>query len=198
MQLYNTYREKLLNAILYFCRHTKKTSKLKIFKLLFFLDFKHFKETGRSVTNLDYYAWEHGPIPLEFFKEIKEAGGVPDDFKQALKIVGFESEFSSKKGELCSAKESPKMDVFSPREKRIIEELSYIYKESDAEEMTEISHLKNEPWDLTRRMKGNHALIDYLLALDQDSKISKEDASEALKERKEILKAFPPSPRLVR
>jgi uncharacterized phage-associated protein len=194
--MHNTYREKLLNAILYFCKHTQKTSKLKIFKLLFFLDFTHFKETGRSVTNLDYYAFGHGPIPLEFFKEIKEAGGAPQDFKASLNVVGFESEFSNKKGEICSAKKSPNMDVFSPREKRIMQELSYIFKDADAEVMTEASHLENKPWDLTRKTKGDRALIDYLLALDGEAKISKDDAIEALQGRKEMLEAFPPLPRL--
>ncbi|MCK4554722.1 DUF4065 domain-containing protein [Candidatus Parcubacteria bacterium] len=29
-------------------------------KLLYNLDYTHFKETGKSVTGLDYYAWEIG------------------------------------------------------------------------------------------------------------------------------------------
>ncbi len=50
-------RAKLLNSIIYFLSNTKSCGKTKLFKLLYYLDFMHFRETGRSVTNLDYYAW---------------------------------------------------------------------------------------------------------------------------------------------
>lgn len=63
MNIKNSYREKLLHAILFFSSRVKTPSKVKIFKLLYFLDFEHFKETGRSVTNLDYYAMTLGQFP---------------------------------------------------------------------------------------------------------------------------------------
>src|SRR5262245_53794223 len=98
MQLNNTYRAKLLNAILFFVKKVKFPSKVKIFKLLFFLDFEHFKQTGRSVTNLDYYAWDFGPVPKDFFIELCKAGQVPEDFKNELNLMGFKAEYSSKEG----------------------------------------------------------------------------------------------------
>jgi hypothetical protein len=45
MLMNNTYREKILNAVLYFAKNVKYPSKVKIFKLLYFLDFIHYKET---------------------------------------------------------------------------------------------------------------------------------------------------------
>jgi uncharacterized phage-associated protein len=39
-------------------------------KLLYFLDFIHFKQTGKCVTGLDYYAWKRGPVPKKLFDEI--------------------------------------------------------------------------------------------------------------------------------
>ncbi|MFC1858011.1 Panacea domain-containing protein [Thermodesulfobacteriota bacterium] len=39
-------------------------------KLLYFLDFIHFKHTGKSVTGLDYYAWQMGPVPRDLYEEI--------------------------------------------------------------------------------------------------------------------------------
>ena len=32
-------------------------------KLLYFLDFMHFKQTDKSVTGQDYFAWMTGPVP---------------------------------------------------------------------------------------------------------------------------------------
>lgn len=77
-----------------------------------------------------------------------------------------------------------------------MEELSFIYKDVDADDMSEITYLKNTPWDWTQKTKGNHQLIDYLLALDQDAKVSKEEALAAMQEKKEMLEAFPPAARL--
>jgi hypothetical protein len=46
-------REKLINAILYFAHETKYLGKFKLFKLLYLLDFEHFRLTSHSVTELD-------------------------------------------------------------------------------------------------------------------------------------------------
>src|SRR5713226_9307342 len=107
MRLNNTYREKLLNAILFFAKKVKHPSKVKIFKLLFFLDFEHFKQTGRSVTNLDYYAYDFGPVPEDFYKEIRESGEAPEDLREALTLVGFKSEYSQKEGAMFGARKKP-------------------------------------------------------------------------------------------
>ncbi len=42
-------REKLIQAVNYFARHTRKFGKIKLYKLLYFLDFEHFKLTGRKI-----------------------------------------------------------------------------------------------------------------------------------------------------
>lgn len=52
--------EKLINAIIYFCTNTQVCMKTKLFKLLYLLDFEHFKVTGKSVTGLEYKAWKLG------------------------------------------------------------------------------------------------------------------------------------------
>ncbi len=62
-------REKLINVIVYFGRNTRFCGKTKLFKLLYLLDFQHFRATGRSVTGLDYRAWELGPVPFPLVQE---------------------------------------------------------------------------------------------------------------------------------
>ncbi len=192
MKLNNTYRQKLLNAIIYFTRNVKKPSKVKIFKLLYFLDFKHFQQTGKNVTNLDYYAFDFGPVPLSFYEEVNN-NNVPVDFKPFICIQEFESEHSGKKGGIFKVK--PKVNenlkVFSPREQKIIKNLSEIFRDVDASLISEISHFKNHPWDKTIKSKGLNKKIDYELALDNDSKINFEEAEEIIKERQEMLNAFP-------
>jgi len=192
MKLNNTYRQKLLNAIIYFTKNVKKPSKVKIFKLLYFMDFKHFQQTGRNVTNLDYFALEFGPVPLSFYEEVNN-NEVPIDFSSVLCIQPFESENSERKGGMFKVKPNIKEDinVFSPREQKIIKELTEIYKDVDAKLISDISHFKNQPWDKTIKVKGLNKKIDYELALDKDSEINFEDAEELINERQEMLKAFP-------
>ena len=76
-------REKLLNAIIYFLTNTKYCGKTKLFKLFYYLDFMHFRETGRSVTGLDYYAWQFGPYPIELANDINTS---PDDLKETVSV----------------------------------------------------------------------------------------------------------------
>lgn len=64
-------RQKLIEAIVFFTQSTKWCGSIKLFKLLFFLDMLNFRETGRSVTGLQYTAWPMGPVPISLFEELK-------------------------------------------------------------------------------------------------------------------------------
>ena len=66
----NHNKEKLINSIIYFLQNTENCKKTKLVKLLYFLDFTHFKDTGRSVTGLSYKAFPLGPYPEKLGKKI--------------------------------------------------------------------------------------------------------------------------------
>jgi len=163
-------KEKLINSILYFIKKVKYPGKTKICKLLFNLDFTHFKETGKSVTGLDYYAWERGPVPKSLFYELS-GDTISEEFQQYIEVIKRE-----KLHEIYSKKKS-NLSVFSKREKRILEEVAEIYKYAKAKDMTQISHLKGKPWYTTLKSKREKK-IDYMLALDDTiESINKEEAS---------------------
>lgn len=153
-------REKLINAVLFFAKTTRYCGKTKLMKLLYFLDFTHFKQTGRSVTELEYFAWPKGPVPKVFFEEITST--ISSDLKKLVTI--------QKNGDFQKitpiAKQKPDMDYFSPREVRLLKEISEIFKDVKADEISDISHLPNHPWDKTLKEKGQQQKIDYFLALD--------------------------------
>ena len=56
--------------------------------------------------------------------------------------------------------------------------------------MTEITHLKNEPWHRTLKTKGEKAKIDFLLSLDKDAKIENDLAQERLNLSTEMKQIF--------
>ena len=77
-------REKLINVIVFFASNTEHCGKVKLFKLLYLFDFVHFRQTGRSVTGLDYRAWKMGPVPLELMQEWED---LEADLAKAIDIV---------------------------------------------------------------------------------------------------------------
>lgn len=188
MLLKDTGKEKRINAILYFCKHTKNLSETKLYKLLFFLDFLHFKEAGRPVTDLEYFAWDFGPVPTKLFFEIKEKRAP----REILKCIVEEKDQLSGKslGKYFKSMRSPEIEVFSEREIRILKEVSDVFKEARATEIVEITHLKNEPYDRTLKTKGEKKRIDFMLALDKDAKIDTDLARERLQLSSEMKKLF--------
>ena len=188
----NALRNKLLNAVLFFAKKTKRPNLTKMLKLLYFLDFTHFKQTGYPSIGLEYYAWEKGPVPKKFWLEVKE-GITPDDFKGKVAILireGEEDPLLSRKELLFKAIAKPDLTVFTPREIKILKYLSDVYRDTPAYLMSEVTHLRNEPWDTTKKTKGLNNPIDYLLCLDEEAKISPDEARESLKEYFEVMNNF--------
>ena len=176
-------REKLLNAIIYFAGNTKYCGKTKLLKLLYFFDFMHFKQTGRSVTGLDYFAWDMGPVPKNLFEEL--SGAMKPDMKATIKELpeeGFQKIQPLRKFD---------RKYFSKKEMTLLEELSFIFKNAKADDMVESTHLKNEPWDITLKKKGRFQRIDYMLAIDSEIiSLPYDEARERLEERLEMEKIF--------
>jgi uncharacterized phage-associated protein len=160
-------REKLIQAINFFVRNTKKCAKVKLFKLLYFLDFEHFKQTGRSVTDLQYFAWPMGPVPVSLNDEF---GGAPGaDLVEAFNI----EKRPYKDGWVLAL--DPRIQFstshFSKREITILKNLAEEYRDADAECMVEATHLENLPWDEVYNREGRKQQhIPYDLAARKDER----------------------------
>ena len=192
MKLINTERRKLINAILLFAKNLRHPTKVNIFKMLYFSDFEHFKKTGRSITGLEYFAWEYGPVPRELYYEMKD-DRPPDDMKEYFNtFVEVDEIDDSIKKVLFKAKIRPNMKVFSEREKEILEQKLFIYKDVLPSEASKITHTEKEDplWIKTIRTKGMNEKIDYLLALEKDASIDQETAEERMKFNTEMGELF--------
>jgi len=186
----NIYRKKLLNAVLFFADNTQRVNLGKLSKLLYFLDFMHFKQTGYPSIGLEYYAFERGPVPRDFWAEIKD-GNVPEDFKGKLALIQKSDALPPYDREIeVRTIEKPDLSVFTPREIKILGDLAFIYKEARARDISEVTHLPKQPWEITINRKGKNKLIDYLLSMDEKSEVSLGDATDSLKEHFEIIHNF--------
>lgn len=181
-------REKLIQAIVYFVKYTKHCGITKLMKLLYFLDFKHFRETGKSVTGLDYYAFNKGPLATDLRAELVGSRGLPKDVASAIFVCPPEGAKGFRKI-IARAKFNP--IHFSKREEKILKDVAYIYRDAQAQDMTESSHLRNEPWDVTLKTKGLKAPIDYMLALDEgEGALTREVVEERIAEMQEMKEMF--------
>ena len=177
------HREKLINAIIYFAKYTKYCGKTKLLKLLYFLDFCHFKQTGKSVTGLEYFTWEKGPVPKDLFEELPD--NMKSDLKDSINIVLSESL------QKIVPRKKFNDEHFTNREKKLLETISFIFGDAKADDMVEVTHLKNEPWHRTLKEKGLWQKIDYLLSIDdEEDSLTYNEAKERMEEIAEMHQIF--------
>jgi uncharacterized phage-associated protein len=186
-------REKLVQAIVFFVKNTKECKKLKLFKLLFLFDFQIFRETGKSATGLNYFAWKRGPVPEALYEELKSPRA---DMTAAVAFKGPrlsepDPDFKDR-GLSITARVPFDESFFTKRELRALSHLAEIYMDASAEEMTEVTHLPSQPWHRVFEVeKRPNAPIPYTLALDsKEGSITKEQAELIEEEAREAAALF--------
>lgn len=176
-------REKLINAVIFFEEETNFLGKVKLFKLLYFLDFEHFKQAGRSVTGMDYYAWPKGPVPTSLNSEVDNPGlDMQEHVTLEKKVVG--------QGWKLLVKPRRRFDRthFSKRELRMMRELAAEYRDTRADDMIEATHLENMPWHEVYEKEGRRQeLIPYEYVLRKDEF---EEMSRVITERNAVIDHF--------
>jgi len=175
-------REKLLDSIIYFSNNTQMCGKTKLLKLLFLLDFDHFRQTGRSVTGMKYYAWRMGPVATALYEEIDHP---EPDFLEAVRIERIQVIDHEREQIVPMRTFDP--THFSRREMRLLEEISARYREQSAGEMVEMVHAEQGAWDkVYQEGSGRGSEIPYTLALegdpDRDIVLEKEKESREVRE----------------
>ncbi len=184
-------REKLLNAIVFFVTNTRNCYKLKLFKLLFYFDFGIYRQTGRSVTGLRYFAWPLGPVPNDLVDELKAPR---PDFARAVFVHEEGAADPDLPGPRLMIRGRKKFDetVFTQRELDMLEHLADVFRDATASMMTEATHLAGEPWHHVFKVERRpQAEIPYRLALDEKpGSITAEQADQIEREEREAVALF--------
>lgn len=157
--------DKLRQAVIFFASKERFLTLTKLMKLLYFLDFRHYRETGFAVTGQQYKAWDHGPVPTKVWAELKDKSA-DYGLSEVVRITAFE-------GEACNGyKISPAPGVefdqgfFSRRELRILNEVVEMFRGVNTSDISMASHEPRGPWAKTMRKCGPGCEIRYDLALD--------------------------------
>lgn len=181
--LINRDREKLINMVAFFAANVNFCGKTKLFKLLYFVDFEHFKLTGRSISGLKYFAWKMGPVPTALYDEIE----APEpDMQEKVSV----EQVSYKNKRMFKIRAITEFDgtLFTKRELKLLREFATLYKDKWAEDMVEATHLENLPWHkVYNAPEGKQQLIPYELALRSQEK---EAMLKLINDRDEFIEAF--------
>lgn len=142
---------KLYNLILYYSKNGVLKSKLN--KLLFYSDFKHFKECTLSITGLRYAHLPYGPVPdnyAMFYAAMASKGLI--EFIEELYPGGYT-------GEKIKALKDPDLNIFSPSELRVMASVIEDFENHKAKEIQDFSH-KEKAYQLT----NDGEIISYAYA----------------------------------
>ncbi|MHB8789969.1 MAG: type II TA system antitoxin MqsA family protein [Desulfobulbaceae bacterium] len=141
---------KLHNAILFFCKGGQLKTKLN--KLLFYADFKHFKENAVSITGARYAHLQHGPVPDNyefFFATLTHSGQIEVDEVQVFQYFG----------ENFVSTVEPDLSMFEPSELKALAEVKELFNAFTASRIREFSHAERG-----YKETPNHSLISYSFA----------------------------------
>lgn len=122
---------KFIQAILFFTK--EKVFKSKLCKLMFYTDFKYYKENAISITGSKYAHGFHGPIPDDF--DILFATLLHEN-----KIKAEEIDFGNYVGELYQSKQDADLGVFSNDEIETLVNIKSYFKDFTAKQIREFSH----------------------------------------------------------
>ncbi|OGF89494.1 hypothetical protein A3I27_00785 [Candidatus Giovannonibacteria bacterium RIFCSPLOWO2_02_FULL_43_11b] len=147
--------KKYKNAILFFAKKIQNGTlgKLKLMKLLYFLDFDFFEKYGKSVTGDEYLRFEYGPVPRMGEKILKKMDG------KEIKVV----KHKMPKGYNDQQRIEPLVEfdpcVFTKEEILMLEEIAGKWEKFTGTEMKNASH-GEAPWIATKP----DDVIDYNLS----------------------------------
>jgi len=177
-------REKLVNTIIFFAANTRYCGKIKLIKLLYLLDFSHFRETGLNVTGLEYHAWKLGPVPIDVYQEW-DAPGV--DLASAIDIVP--ERVIDYVRERVVPKREFNPEPFTKRELSIMRGLADRFRDEMSQPLINYTHAELGPWGkIWDAGKGQNERIPYTLAIADDDP-NRDAVLEAARDRESLIAA---------
>lgn len=147
--------KKYKNIVLFFANKIKNGTlgKLKMMKLLYFLDFDFFEKYGQSVSKDEYLRFENGPVPRMAEKILKQMDG------KEIKISKIKIGSGYNDKQHIEPLKDFDISLFSKEELMMMEEIADKWERFSGSEMKTASH-GEAPWIATEPDK----IIDYNLS----------------------------------
>jgi len=160
-------RNRLLNAVVFFAENVRACGKIKLFKLLYLLDFEHFRQTGKSVTGVEYQAWKFGPVPVELMEKWED---MDEDLGRLIHIEPEKIIDHTRLNVVVNDGVQFDADDFTPRQLRIMEGLVARFRDTYSDKMIDVTHEQNGAWDkVWQEGRGAYRVIPYELSVGEDA-----------------------------
>ena len=144
-------------VVVWLCRHFPLVTATSLNKLLFYVDFLHYKYEAVSLTGSKYRRVQHGPVPAVY-------GDLQDRMELAEFIEAEEVQYQNGRTgmEFHAGPDADELDVeFSARELKILEAVAQTFRKLTPTEIRDLSHKERAYWDTEDK-----ALITYDKAMD--------------------------------
>lgn len=182
MSLGVTVNKKKNGALLaYIAKNVPGINLRKLLKIVYLIDEKFMELRGFPLTWFDYYAWSKGPVALEVY-DVKN--GAFSEYvtcnrnEEGKNIIN--SVLSHKYHVL------KQMDIYSPYEMNIIDEIMFKYENYTADELSELTHAETSLWsqivkeNAIQFVDGKSSVLIPLQRLNEGDIDKKETYEEAL------------------
>jgi uncharacterized phage-associated protein len=166
--------DKLGNAIIYLSEKVNYPYKTKLLKLIFLLEEESIKRYGHPFFNIRFDVWRLGPVSKELFIEFSEEPILLQEYIQLSPTT---------EGTVIKGKKSFSDDEFNDLEIELLEEISYKYRDSVANDLVELTHQEGSLWKITAEKFGVYEalekckinstdhMIDFSILLSKDNKM---------------------------
>ncbi len=145
--------DKIANLVTRFIKESKAdyNNKLKLNKQLFYVDFRHYKNYGKSITGLTYRAINYGPVPANYDniytylenEQIISSNWIKTNSGSAVETFTTEAAFES--------------IVFSDEELETISGVVHQFKDTSSWDIVDLSH-RERAW---KELENGRKLISY-------------------------------------
>ncbi len=131
----NINSEKFKTLVLHIANspYVRDLGKVKLWKLIYFIDTNALRETGHNITGSEYIKYEHGPVPSCGEKILKQ-------MKKECKIDVHQEVYSSYRINKIVAQGMPETNIFSEDEISLIDRTCQNYGAKTASYLSEVSH----------------------------------------------------------
>lgn len=182
MSLGVTVNKKKNGALLaYIAKNIPSINLRKLLKIVYLIDEKFMELRGFPLTWFDYYAWSKGPVAPEVYNVKNGAFSeyVTCNKNEEGKNI-IDSVLSHKYHVL------KQMDIYSPYEMNIIDEIMFKYENHTADELSELTHAETSLWSQIVKendiqfVDGKSSVLIPLQRLNEGDIDKKETYEEAL------------------
>ncbi len=127
--------DRLKNVMLYLLEKCGDVWYTKMNKLLFYVDFLSYRESGMAITGLSYRAIDFGPVPERWERVYSEFPDIRQDLRQ---LGDYE-------GSVLNALKKADVSLFSEIELKVMDAVCHLFGKMSASAISQISH-KESAW----------------------------------------------------